>query len=137
MDKLIKLMPEYGCLPLWEYLDGDLVDNSSGESLTLTSELREALKRWATAYEVTLNPEYPPDSGFANPAEEEAFESEGRRLWQQLQMQLAPEYRVSYFSQHDGKLHEPETKVEDGPDRSDLHTSERIRSRTSCRDAIE
>src|SRR5689334_9545787 len=121
MDKLIKLMPEYGCFPLWEYLDGELVDNTNGAALPLTGDLFEALNRWATAYERTLNSEYPPDSGFASPAEEEAFETEGRRLWQQLQTQLGPGYRVSYYSQRDGKLFDPESRAENGSEPSDLH----------------
>jgi hypothetical protein len=108
MQKLIKLMPEYGSSPLWEYADGDLVDNPDPESLPLRDGLRTALRRWAEAYDRTRNHDYPPDSGFAGPAEEDAFEIEGRRLWAELQSQLGPDYAVAYYSQRDGKLSQVE-----------------------------
>ena len=93
MDKLIKLMPDYGCSPLWEYAGGDLIDNSDPERLPLTGELKAALGRWASAYDATLNQEYPPDSGFPNPADEDAFEVEGLRLWKELQAKLGTNTR--------------------------------------------
>ncbi len=90
MDKLIKLMPDYGCFPLWEYAAGDLIDNADPERLPLTGDLKAALGRWASAYDATLNQEYPPDSSFPSPADEDAFEAEGLRLWKELQTQFGP-----------------------------------------------
>jgi hypothetical protein len=105
MDKVMKLMADYGCFPLWEYAGGDLVDNANPEHLPLTADLKAALRAWAAAYDATLNLECPQDSpGFASPAEEEEFEAEGRRLWRELQAQLGPEYQVVYHSQREGRL---------------------------------
>lgn len=104
MAKSMKLMADYGCHPLWEYLDGDLVDNPDPDDLPLRDGLKAALHDWAASYDRTLNQEYPPDSSFANPEEEEAFDTEGRRLWDELRAALGPEYRVSYFSNRDGRV---------------------------------
>jgi hypothetical protein len=102
----MKLMPDYGCSPVWEYLDGDLIDNPLPEQLSVTDELKDALVTWAAVYDATLDQSYPPDSGFASATEEAAFEAEGRRLFMGLQAQLSPHYKVVYFSQTDGKLYD-------------------------------
>lgn len=101
-------MPDYGGTVLWS-INPDRVGPIDPKSLSLTRELKSALRAWAEAYDRTLNEEYPPESGFANAAEEEAFEMEGRRLWQELQTELGPEYKVVYFSQRDGRLYEQPT----------------------------
>jgi hypothetical protein len=97
-------MPDFNCFPLWKA--GGEIGNVDPDDLPLTGDLKAALQAWASAFDKTLNQEYPPDSGFANPAEEAAFETEGRRLWRELQAQLGPEYKVVYFSQRDSKLYE-------------------------------
>jgi hypothetical protein len=102
--KVLKLMPDYHCFPLWK-ADGE-IGNVDPDDLPLTNDLKAALRAWASAYDKTLNQEYPPDSGFTSPAEEEAFESEARRLKEELRAQLGPDYKVVYFSQRDSKLYE-------------------------------
>jgi hypothetical protein len=104
VSKILKLMPDYHCFPLWK--TGGEIGNVDPDDLPLTSDLKAALRVWASTYDKTLNQEYPPDSGFASPAEEEAFENEGKRLKEELGKQLGSDYMVVYFSQHDGKLHE-------------------------------
>jgi hypothetical protein len=104
MSKVMKLMADYQCFPLWEYRDGELTGNVNPDDLPLTRELKSALHAWSASYDRTLNQEYPPDSGFASPAEEEAFETEGKRLWKELQAQLGPEYQVSYYSSQEARL---------------------------------
>ena len=104
MVRILRLMSDYHCFPLWEYTDdGDLYDNVNPDDLPLTNELKSALHAWADAYDRTLNQEYPPESGFASP-EEEAFEAEGRRLWRELQAQLGPEYKVVYYSIRENRV---------------------------------
>lgn len=103
MPKLMKLMADYQCFPLWEALD-DGTHNVNPDDLPLTADLKSALRNWSASYDRTLNQEYPPDSGFASPAEEEAFEAEGRRLWKELQAQLDPEYKVAYYSSQQARL---------------------------------
>jgi hypothetical protein len=93
----IKLMAEYGGTVLWG-VDAADIGAIDPDHLPLTADLKAALRAWADTYDKTLNQEYPPDSGFASPAEEEAFETEGRRLWRDLQAQLGPEYKVVYKS---------------------------------------
>lgn len=104
MRKVIKLMADYHCFPLWEV--GGEVRNVNPDDLPLTVELRAELRAWANAYDRTLNQEDPANSGFATPAEEEAFEAEGRRLWRALQDQLGSDYKVIYFSERDGRVYE-------------------------------
>ena len=95
IDRL-KLMSDYHCFPLWVVQEGG---NVNPDELPLTNELKSSLHRWAASYDRTLNRDYPPDSGFAGPDEEEAFEAEGLRLWQELQAQLRGTNEVVYYSQ--------------------------------------
>jgi hypothetical protein len=106
MVKKIKLMSDYGCFPLWEYLDGELVDNVNPDDLPLSTGLKTALHKWAISYDLTLDEEYPPNSGFRNPAEAEAFEVQGREMWRELQSQLGPDFKILYYSVLDRKLYE-------------------------------
>ena len=100
MSRAIKLMADYHCSPIWE--PGADAYNVSLDVLLLPPELRAALRAWADAYDRTLNQDYPPDSGFADAAAEEAFEVEGRRLWQALREALGAGFTVSYYSERDG-----------------------------------
>ena len=98
-------MAEYGGTVLWGVRAAD-IGAVDPDNLPLTTELKIALRAWADTYDNTLNQEYPPDSAFASPAEEEAFEVEGRRLWRELQTQLGPDYKVVYKSIRDNRLYE-------------------------------
>jgi len=102
----IKLMADYHCHPLWIYDDtDDLLDNGVPEEISLSSELRSALDRWSHLYDQTMNFDDPYMSpGFASPAEEDAFEIEGRRLWKELQSELGGEYKVVYYSSRESSL---------------------------------
>jgi hypothetical protein len=105
MARTIKLMAEYGNTVLWgvDRVDTGAIDP---ERLPLTSDLKAALRAWANTFDKTLNPENPPDSGFASPAEEEAFEAEGQRLLRTLQEELGPDYKVIYKSLRNDRLYE-------------------------------
>ena len=105
MLKRLKLMADYGGTALWGIgaADGGPIDP---HELPLTDNLRTAIQRWADAYDRTLNQDYPTDSGFTDPSEQEAFEVEGMRLWRELQAQLEPGWSIAYYSDRDGKLHE-------------------------------
>jgi hypothetical protein len=106
VGKVLKLMADYGCFPLWEYADTDLIDNANPDAFPLTNELKAALQAWAGTYDKTLNDEYPPDSGFASPAAEDAFDAEGMRLWRALREQLGLGYKIVYYSSRDARLHD-------------------------------
>jgi hypothetical protein len=96
-------MAEYGNTVLWG-IDAADIGPIDLDQLPLTVDLKNALRAWAETYDKTLNQEYPPDSGFASPEDEAAFEAEGRRLWKDLQAQLGPEFRVSYYSSREARL---------------------------------
>jgi hypothetical protein len=104
VNKVLKLMPDYHCFPIWK-AEGDF-GNVDPDELPVADGLKAAFRDWAATYDRTLNQEYPPDSAFASAAEREAFETEGRRLWRALQEQLGPDYKVMYFSVQDNRLYE-------------------------------
>lgn len=100
----IKLMADYGCDPLW-WADGDKVGNIDPGKLPLSQETINRLKKWASAYNETLNWQDPANSqGFPNQEAEAAFEEEGISLWKKLQIELVPNYEVVYFSEPLGKV---------------------------------
>jgi hypothetical protein len=105
MVRPIKLMAEYAGTVLWGVDPADKVVIDPDE-LPLTADLKAALRAWADTYDSILNQECPQDSGFPSPAEEEAFEMEGRRLWRALQHELGPDYKVVYKSIRDNRLYE-------------------------------
>jgi hypothetical protein len=94
----IKLMADYGCDPLW-WADADKVGNIDPAKLPLSQETINHLRKWATAYNATLNWQDPGNSPDLSPEAEAAFEQEGISLWKQLQKELAPNYEVIYFSE--------------------------------------
>lgn len=94
----IKLMPDYGCDPLW-WEGGDRVGNIDPATLPLSQKTIDRLQRWADTYDATLNWDDPANSpGFPNLEAEQRFEQEGIDLWQQLQKELPPHFKVYYFS---------------------------------------
>ena len=104
MSIVLKLMPDYECHPLWEMREDDASRNLSPYDLELSSELTIALRAWANRFDQTLNQEYPPDSGFATPTDEDAFEREGLRLRDELKRELGSKYKVVYYSVKDERL---------------------------------
>lgn len=92
--KFIKLMPDYGCHPLWdmspdEYGDIDPLD------LPISDALKLRLKVWAAKYDETLDVNYPPNSGFGSEALELEFREEGQLLFKFLQSELGVAYVVA------------------------------------------
>lgn len=61
--KLLKLMPDYQCCPLWNMSPGEYGDVNPAD-LPISKELQLGLSRWAAVYDGTLNLAYPqpPDS---------------------------------------------------------------------------
>jgi hypothetical protein len=94
MPKVIKLMTDYGCSPLWWQDD---IGNIDPGSLPLQSETRERLKAWAAVYDSWLNWADPLASPEPPSAEVTAFEVEGVLLWMQLRKELAGQFEVVYF----------------------------------------
>ena len=94
-------MADYECFPLWGV---DRVGNVDPEDLPLSDETKSWLERWAEAYDQTLNRQDPLSSGFATQQDEDAFESEGKALWNKLKDELGSAYHVLYYSQRESKL---------------------------------
>lgn len=104
MAQKIKLMPDYGCSPLW-WVGPGKIGNIDPETLPLSRETINRLNAWADAYDATLDMSDPANSpGFPDEQAEEAFDREGVNLWLQLREELAPDYEVFYYSFEMGKL---------------------------------
>lgn len=95
----IKLWADYGSYPLWGV---DKIDNIAPEELPLSQETIQRLNPWQDTYDKTLNQDYPPLSDFPNRQAEIDFNQEGISLWEQLRLELAPNYEVFY--QKNGQL---------------------------------
>jgi hypothetical protein len=102
--KILDLMPDYHSFPIWKA--GGEIGDVDPDVVPLPSGLKTSLRAWSNTYDNTLNQAYPPNSGLAGPAAEEAFEAEWHRPWRELQAQLGPEYKVVYYWQREGKTYE-------------------------------
>lgn len=99
MKQVIKLMPDYGCYPLWWAAGSGKAGDIDPTTLPLRAETIQQLEEWANIYDRLLNESDPASSGFKSDANRDAFETEGIRLWQQLRDELSANYKVYYFSQ--------------------------------------
>lgn len=81
-------MPEYECSPIWLLSDGP-AQNVPISELPISSELRALLGAWDRAFQYTYDANYPPDSGFRNSQDREAFLSRGEALADELRKELA------------------------------------------------
>ncbi|PXX34939.1 hypothetical protein [Undibacterium pigrum] len=92
--RMIKLMPDYHCFPLWEASPGQ-VGNIDPSSLPISDELKSLLSLWAREYTQTLNNEDPLNSGFENTDREQDFIATGEKLAVRLQMELGEGFMIS------------------------------------------
>jgi hypothetical protein len=99
-------MPDYECHPLWEELP-DGVRNLDPAALPVDADLRRDLLDWARDYDATLDPDYPPDSGFESREAEARFDERGRLLWGRLAAALRGVAVVSYHGVIDSALDGP------------------------------
>ena len=95
--KKIKLMPDYGCFPIWG-MDDDNFGNIDPYSLPISKSLAEELLVGANKYDKTLNIEEPLNSGFENIEKENIFKYEGEKLFKKLKLELGDQYTVIYPS---------------------------------------
>ena len=82
-----KLMPEYGCSPVWRLSDQPS-ENIPISELPVSEKLRASLEKWDETYQSTFDASYPPDSGFGNPKDGEAFLSKGGVLVEEIRKEL-------------------------------------------------
>ncbi len=78
--RAVKVIPEYGCYPLWTNDKDELANNVSPETLPISKKLAEEFCLWADSYESTLDKKYPPDSGFNSKDDELKFITKGYEL---------------------------------------------------------
>ena len=77
----LRLRPEFACCPLW---DADTGDNVSHYHLPISLDLAERIENWDDRFQVIYKDDYPAESGFASPEEEQAYIEEGREIAREL-----------------------------------------------------
>lgn len=101
--KVIKLMADYDCYPLWHDSDEE-VGNIDPSLLSISKDLHDELLSWADMYDLTLNRDDPALSGFRNIVEANNFYLLGKELSKRLACELGRDYVVMYNgSQYDGR----------------------------------
>jgi hypothetical protein len=63
--KSIKVMTDYHCFTLW-YNDSDEVGEIDPDIINISNELVDALNEWNSIYDLILNRDCPPESGFVS-----------------------------------------------------------------------
>ena len=93
----LKVQADFRCYPVWKDDNGLWLDVDPA-SLPISEGLASDFNEWAAAYDATFNEEYPPDSGFADQAAEDAFLATGRRLANRLAQELGADAQVDYVN---------------------------------------
>jgi hypothetical protein len=91
----LKLMPDYGCFPLWDVTSPDGVGEVDPGALPNSSTLEAGLLAWARRYDDTLDPDDPAASGFATAAEVVAPWRTREALGDRLRSELGPAWSVT------------------------------------------
>jgi hypothetical protein len=95
---ILKIMPEYGCFPIWIIGKEGFFENVDPAQLPISDNQKAQLHHYREQYDKTLNQDYPPDSGFASEKEAIEFEHSGIFIWQQLFNEIGAQYDISYYS---------------------------------------
>lgn len=119
----IKIMPEYGCYPIWKGTDGETFWYDDGESVMENPDISDRLNKWNKSFQRTLNNSYPPDSCFENAQQLYNFEIEGLSLWK-LIISEYPDYVVVYYSIVFNKTYEDPECLSSDIEKYDFNTSE-------------
>lgn len=91
--KILKLMADYQCHPLWD-MSPDEYGDIDPCGLPISKELQLRLSKWASTYDETLDIDYPPNSGFKSEELEREFKQEGERLAESLRNELGPDFSI-------------------------------------------
>ena len=98
MSRTLKLMPDYGCSPLWVYDGDDLVSNPEPAAFPWTSDLVERVNAWRKEFDQSLNQDDPANSGFVSLEHRRAFAVTGEQLGREIQSQLGEGWHVRYYN---------------------------------------
>jgi hypothetical protein len=94
---LIKVMADYHCWPLWVSNEhNELFATHDPATLGLTASLVRRLVAWQQWYESMINIADPRDSRLVTPAEDIAFQKEGRLLAYRVAEEL-PDVTVWFY----------------------------------------
>ncbi|WP_125901357.1 hypothetical protein [Methylobacterium indicum] len=93
--RTIKLMAEFKCFPLWEEIDGGVLDIDP-KDLPISETLKEDLYKWMKSFDDIYDADYPPDSEFKNKYDEEKFVEIGEKISKNLENELGKEYKIIY-----------------------------------------
>ncbi|MDZ7923275.1 MAG: hypothetical protein U5M23_04295 [Marinagarivorans sp.] len=91
----IKLMADYGCLPLW---DEDDVGEIDPDDLAISVQLKTDLMAWADEYDAALSPEDGTLVGFPDEVSRRLFNQQGHVLYERLKQELGAEAQVQYVA---------------------------------------
>ena len=91
--RMVKLMADYECFPLWEASPGQ-VGNINPDELPISAGLRSKLAQWAAEYDATLNRDDPAQSGFPTDEAKAEFKRTGTELGEQLKSELGSNFSV-------------------------------------------
>lgn len=90
----IKIMADYGCLPLW---DGEDVGEVDPDDLKISPQLKADFMTWADEYDSALNPEDGTLVGLLDEESRRIFNQQGLALSERLKKELGDEYYVEYI----------------------------------------
>ena len=91
--RIIKLMPDYQCWPLWE-AGGDQVGNIDPHTLPLKSETIETLERWSKIFDSWMNLDDPHSGPEPSKKQVHEFNDEGEKLAKTLQKELGKAFQI-------------------------------------------
>ncbi|WP_328720930.1 hypothetical protein OHT52_16410 [Streptomyces sp. NBC_00247] len=96
MPRLLRVMADYGCHPLWI---PDVPDNVSPHdpAFGLTAGLARKLEAWSDEFEAILVMDDPASSAFPSVEAEVAFCRTGEELARQVAAELGAAWRVTYL----------------------------------------
>ncbi|HDG9763171.1 hypothetical protein PS357_16585 [Acinetobacter nosocomialis] len=96
VKKLIKLMPDYQCYPLWEYDEFGLVANLNPKDLPISEILIDKFILWSDMYDESLCLDDPINSAFKSIQHEKKFKLLGEELFKSLSKELSNQYKIIY-----------------------------------------
>ena len=96
---VLRLAAEFLCWPLWVEPEDDIAHNTEPASLPISRTLAQAIADWGDAYDLTLDQDYPPWSGFPDEPTAALWLQRGAELACGLEQEIARSglpYTVSY-----------------------------------------
>jgi hypothetical protein len=94
---ILKLSAECQCWPLWLQQRPDVpFDTIDPETLPLSQATKQALKRWAEAFDAQYSLDDPFDALKGPEVDRAAFHQEGERIYRILRQELGDRYEIIY-----------------------------------------